>query len=66
MKEIYASDVVKICNGEIICGNENEVLENFINDTREIKEGYVYVGFKGEHNDGNLFYEKALENGAKV
>ena len=66
MKEIYARDVVKISNGEIICGNENEVLENFINDTREIKEGYVYVGFKGEHNDGNLFYEKALENGAKV
>lgn len=66
MKEIYARDVVKVCNAEIICGDENEVLDNFINDTREIKKGYVYVGIKGEHNDGNLFYENALENGAKV
>ena len=66
MKEIYARDVVRICNGELLCGNENEVLENFINDTREVKEGYVYIGFKGEHNDGSLFYENALENGAKV
>lgn len=66
MKEIYTRDVVRICNGELLCGNENEVLENFINDTREVKEGYVYIGFKGEHNDGSLFYENALENGAKV
>ena len=66
MKEIFARDVVRICNGEITCGNENEILQNFIIDTREVKEGDVYIGFKGEHNDGNLFYEKALENGAKV
>ena len=66
MKEIYARDVVRICNGELLCGNENEVLDNFINDTREVKEGYVYIGFKGEHNDGSLFYENALENSAKV
>ena len=62
MKEIYTRDIEKICNGEIIFGNRNEVLENFINDTREINDGCVYVGFKGEHNDGNLFFEKALEN----
>ena len=66
MKEIYARDVVRICNGKLLCGNENETLENFINDTREVKEGCVYIGFKGEHNDGSLFYENALENGAKV
>ena len=66
MKEIYTRDVVRVCNGKLLCGNEDEVLENFINDTREVKEGYVYIGFKGDHNDGNLFYEQALENGAKV
>lgn len=66
MKEIYIKDVVRVCNAEMICGDENEILENFIQDTREIKPGFVYVGIKGEHNDGNLFYEKALENGAKA
>lgn len=66
MKEILAKDVVKMCNGEVLIGNENEVLGSFIQDTREIKEGTTYIGFKGEKNDGNLMYEKALENGAKV
>ena len=66
MNEIYARDVVSHCGGRIICGNENEILENITQDTREVKEGDVYIGFKGEHNDGSLFYEKALENGAKV
>ena len=66
MNEILAKDVVKYCKGKIICGSENEALENFTQDTREVEQGYVYIGFKGEHNDGNIFYEKALENGAKV
>lgn len=66
MKEIYARDVEMVCGGEIIHGNKDVVLDDFINDTREVKDGYVYVGFKGERNDGNLFFEKALENGAKA
>ena len=66
MKEIFAKDVVKICNGEIICGREDEVLEDFTQDTREVKKGYVYIGIKGEHHDGNLLYEDAINNGAKA
>lgn len=66
MREILVKDVVRICKGEILIGKENEKLGGFIQDTREIKEGTTYIGFKGEKNDGNLMYEKALENGAKV
>ena len=66
MKEVYASDVVRICNGKIIYGEESTPLGSFTQDTREVKEGLAYIGFKGEHNDGNLMYEKALENGASV
>ena len=66
MKEIFARDVARICNGKIIMGKEEEILKEFTQDTREVKEECVYIGFKGEHNDGNLMYEKALENGARV
>lgn len=66
MKDIFVRDVVKVCNGEIIYGEENEILENFTQDTREVKDGYTYIGIKGEHHDGNLLYEDALKNGAKV
>ena len=66
MKEIFVKDVVNICNGELLSGNENEILGNFVRDTREIKKGDTYIAFKGEHNDGNIYYEEALKNGAKV
>lgn len=65
-KPIKVQDVVKICDGKLICGNKDEIVTNIIRDTREVNEGDTYVGFKGEKNDGNLMYEKALENGAKI
>ena len=66
MKEIFVKDIVRLCQGNIIYGSENASLEDFTTDTREIKEGYIFVGIKGEKHDGNLMYEEALKNGAKV
>lgn len=59
-------DIIKICNGKLLCGDENIVCENFSKDTRTINFGDVYVGIKGENFDGNLFYKDAIKNGAIV
>ncbi len=66
MKELIVKDVLNICNGKLIVGNENEVCQNFSKDTRTINENDVYVGIKGEKFNGNLLYEDALKKGAKV
>ena len=66
MKEIYIKDIIKTCNAELLCGNEEDTLTDIVKDTREIKKSDTYIGFKGEHNDGNLFYNTAIENGAKI
>lgn len=66
MKSIKVKDIIEICKGTLICGNENQVCENFSKDTRQINPGDVYVGLKGEKFDGSIFYEEALEKGAKV
>ena len=65
-KKMTVKDVIKICKGELICGSENTEIEEVTQDTREVKEGYTYIGMKGEHRDGNLMYEEAVKNGAKV
>ena len=65
-KELTVEDVIELCNGELICGNRDTVLENFCQDTRMIQPGDVYVGIKGERHNGNDIYEDALEKGAKV
>lgn len=66
MKDIRVKDIVEICNAKLICGNQEVICESFSNDTRQIQQGDVYIGVKGENVDGNLFYETAFENGAKV
>ena len=59
-------DIIKMCNGKLLCGDENIICENFSKDTRTINFGDVYVGIKGENFDGNLFYKDAIKNGASV
>ncbi len=66
MNELKVKDIIKVCNGKLICGNENEICEEFCKDTKEIKQGDVYIGIKGQHFDGNTFFEQALKNGAKT
>ena len=39
-------DIIKICNGKLLCGDENIVCENFSKDTRTINTSDVYVGIK--------------------
>ena len=66
MKEITVKDILNICKGALICGNENQICGDFSKDTRNIKQGDIYVGIKGENFDGNLFYEDAIKNGATI
>lgn len=63
---IYVKDIIKLCDGRILCGKEDIELSSFCTDSRCIKKGDVYVGIKGENNNGNLFYQDAINKGASV
>lgn len=66
MKEIRVLDIIRECNGTLLCGDEHFVCENFSKDTRTINEGDVYLGIKGETFNGSLLYKEAFEKGASV
>lgn len=66
MKDITVKDIIDICKGKMICGNENAILGNVQKDTRLIEKGDTYIGIKGENFDGNTLYEEALKNGADI
>ena len=59
-------DIVKITNGKILCGDEKIPCNHFVRDSKEVKEGDVYIALKGERFDGNDFCQSAIDNGAKV
>ena len=63
---IYIKDILEICNGKLISGNENLECVNFTNDTRQINKGDIYVGIKGEVFNGNKFYKEAISKGASA
>lgn len=58
-------EIIDVTNGNLVYGNENEECISFERDTRAIKDGDVFIGFKGETVDGGIRYKEALENGAK-
>lgn len=66
MKDILVKDIIDVCQGKIACGSKENAIKNVVRDTREVKKGDTYIGFKGEHHDGSLMYEEALQNGASV
>ena len=63
-KNITTKDIIEITKGTLISGNESTVCKKFSKDTRTIEKGDIYIGIKGENFDGNLFWDKALDNGA--
>lgn len=66
MKEIKVLDIVRECNGKLLCGDENTVCSSFSKDTRSINEGDIYFGIKGERFNGSLMYKEAFQKGASV
>ena len=64
--DITIKDLIKICQGKLLCGDENMICEGFSKDTREIETDDIYVGIKGERFNGSTFYKQAFEKGAKA
>ena len=64
MKQILVKDILKICDAELVCGDENIACESFSKDTRQIQEGDIYVGINGGNFNGSNFYQDAFSKGA--
>lgn len=55
--------VAQDCRSDL---NDAEVCLRFTKDSREVKNGDVFVALKGENHDGHDYVETALKSGAKV
>lgn len=66
MKDLSIKNIIEATKGKLLVGNEEYICMSYSKDTRTIKEGDCYIGIKGATFDGNLFWEKALENGAST
>jgi len=62
---ITLKDILNITNGELIIGNEEEICQDFCNDSRQVKQNDIYLGVKGENKNGSIYFEQAFIKGAK-
>lgn len=60
---LMLNEIIKVTNGNLVYGEDTEII-NFTRNTKEINNGDVFIGLKG-NKDGSLFYLDALKNGAK-
>ena len=63
--KISVREILKVTKGELVTGNEECLCQNFERDSREVKEGDIYLGIQGETINGSIYFEEAFANGAK-
>lgn len=64
MIHIFLEDIIEATNGQLLVGNTTEEIRTLCIDSREIKQGDLFVPLIGEQADGHRFIEKAFELGA--
>lgn len=64
MKAIRIEDIVKATKGTLLSGNGSLLVTNVTTDSREAKEGTLFVPIVGERRDGHDFIPVVMEAGA--
>ena len=66
MKHFTLEEIARACGGKYV-GNEdmkNTPITSVERDSREIKEGSLFLAIKGERVDGHDYIEKCYKSGA--
>lgn len=63
--KISVREILDVTNGKLVTGDEKYLCQNFERDSREVKEGDIYLGIQGETINGSIYFEEAFAKGAK-
>ena len=64
MESLSISDIVKVVDGNLICGDEKQIVTNVQIDSRNVCEGSLFVAIVGEKVDAHKFVDKCFQQGA--
>jgi UDP-N-acetylmuramoyl-L-alanyl-D-glutamate--2,6-diaminopimelate ligase len=60
------NEILKGINYEVVNGTTDTTVTGIAFDSRDIKEGSLFIAIMGNKTDGHLYINKAIDNGAKV
>ena len=61
MVDITVKNILEATGGVLLCGDENTVLTDICINSKEAKEGDLFVPIIGSRTDGHRFIESALQ-----
>ena len=64
MVDITVKNILEATGGVLLCGDENTVLTDICINSKEAKEGDLFVPIIGTRTDGHRFIESALQTAA--
>lgn len=64
MENMTVKDIVEITGGVLLCGDENTPVSDICINSKEVKEGDLFVPIIGERVDAHRFIESALDKAA--
>ncbi len=65
MESMTVGEILKACNGRLLCGDPRIKVTGISIDTRTIKEGELFLAIKGKRYDGHSFVSGAFRKKAK-
>ena len=66
MERMTVKDLVKACGGTLLYGREEKEVTRITINSRDVKEGDLFVPLIGERVDAHKFLIQALKDGAQA
>ncbi len=63
---MLVKEILEATNGKLLSGNMNDDIKGFTQDSRQVKEGDMYIPLIGEKADGHNYIRHAFVNGASA
>ena len=61
MRQIYVKDIINVVEGTLLCGSEECEITDIQTDSRQVKQGDLFVALIGEKEDGHKYLKSAVQ-----
>jgi len=66
MQNLSLEKIIDYSGAELLQGKSRQKIEEIVIDSREVKENYLFIAVIGENQDGHLYLNDAVKNGANA
>lgn len=64
MLNLKLNEIINLLPAELVCGSGDIQITGITNNSRNVKEGYLFICIKGFKTDGHKYIADAVKNGA--